>query len=451
MKQIKLVIYTSLYLVTLTIVVSSAIMTPRPFDTPFLGALRMIIVFFASVLLAKYTVYMFLSPWYGLMASRERELLTHFVRYYHPLVSVMIPAWNEEVGLLNTIKTLLGSTYKKLEIVVVNDGSTDGSDEMMRNFVAKYERTMSSVLPENRIRIVYHYQQNGGKGSALNTAIKLASGDILLSIDADCIVHEKAVESFVSAFRDPRVMAAVGNVKIGNTKTLVGTVQYLEYLFGFYFKKADSLLNTIYIIGGAAGAFRREVFETLGGYSTSNLTEDIELSVRIQEQGWKIVYCPDALVYTEGASTLNGLMKQRLRWKRGRFQTFIEHRRLFFSQRPQHNKILTCVVLPLAVFGDAQLGLEPLFLAILYVFSFVSGDFSAFLSGVIVVSLMFVIQAWDNREAHSMEYMLLAPIGWLLFYTATFVEVYALVKSLWLMFRKHELTWQKWQRKGIIE
>ena len=410
---------------------------------------RIVIVFFATVLLTKYTVYMFLCPWHSIIDSRERRLVNRFVKNYRPLVSVLIPAWNEEVGLSTTIKSLLASTYTNMEIVVVNDGSTDESHIMMLRFLEKYHRAMEGA--RDPIRIVYHYKENGGKGSALNTAIALSKGDILLSIDADCFVKETTVKAFVEAFRNPEVMAAVGNVKVGNTRTVVGTIQHLEYNFGFYFKKADSLLNTIYIIGGAAGAFRREVFQKLGGYSVKNITEDIELSVRIQQQGWRIVYCPDALVYTEGASSVYGLMKQRLRWKRGRFQTFWEHRKLFFSVRPEHNKLLTWIVLPLAVFGDVQLGFEPLFIIALYVFSLLSNDFSAFLSGIFVVSLMFGIQGWESRKEQSRTVMLLAPIGWCLFYLCTFVELYSLVQSVWLSARKKEVKWQRWQRKGVAD
>src|SRR5262249_22839207 len=146
----------------------------------------------------------------------------------------------------------------------------------------------------------------------------------------------------------------------------------------------DSLFNTIYIIGGAAGAFRREVFEYVGLYSHHNITEDIDLSVRIQEAGMKIVYAPDAVVYTEGASNFGGLLSQRLRWKRGRFQTFFEHHQLFFSKQEHHNKLLTWGVLPLALFGDLQLFFEVLFLVFLYIYSFLTHDFSSFVSGVIV-------------------------------------------------------------------
>jgi cellulose synthase/poly-beta-1,6-N-acetylglucosamine synthase-like glycosyltransferase len=210
-------------------------------------------------------------------------------------------------------------------------------------------------------------------------------------------------------------------------------------------------MNTIYIIGGAAGAFRHEVFQKIGGYNHKNITEDIELSVRIQAQGWKTVYVPDALIFTEGASTLQGLMKQRLRWKRGRFQTFWEHRYLFFSRDPKHNKLLTWFVLPLAFFGDIQLGFELLFIAILFAFSFISSDFSAFLSGVIVVSTMFAIQSWDCKEEHNKSFLFLAPIGWLLFYVSTFVELYALLKSIWMIICKKETKWQAWKRSGVAD
>jgi Glycosyltransferases, probably involved in cell wall biogenesis len=451
MKYTKLTVYIILYIFTIAIVISSIVLTPHPLDSPLIRVIRVVIVGFASVLLTKYTIYMVLAPWYSLFAKRDKKLVDHFVKDYRPLVSVMIPAWNESVGLRSTVKSLLSSTYKNLEIIVINDGSTDDSDALMRRFIDKYDKEMQNVPENQKISIVYYYQQNGGKGNALNTAIALSHGDILLSVDADCVVNQNCVAAFVEAFKDPRTMAAVGNVRIGNAKTLVGTIQYLEFLFSFYFKKSDSLLNTIYIIGGAAGAFRREVFDKLGGYNCANITEDIELSVRIQAQGWKIVYCPDALIFTEGASTLQGLMKQRLRWKRGRFQTFWEHRYLFFSLDPKHNKLLTWFVLPLAFFGDVQLGFELLFIAILFLFSFISSDFSAFLSGVIVVSMMFAIQSWDCKEEHNKSFLLLAPIGWLLFYVSTFVELYALIKSIWLIIRRKEAAWQRWQRSGAID
>lgn len=440
----KAFVYAFLYLVTGAIIGSAFVLNPtHSFNIPIL---RTIIIVFASVLLLKYFIYMFLSPWNDVVQYFKYS--SYKKTDYNPLVSVMIPAWNEEVGILTTIRSLLDSTYTNLEIVVINDGSTDNSDGIIRSFISDYNS--SDLYKTKGIELLYKYKKNEGKGEALNKAIKIANGDIIISIDADCVVMDTAIENFVKYFSDPEVMAAVGNVKIGNTKTVVGVVQSLEFIFSFYFKKADSLMNTIYIIGGAAGAFRKEVFERIGHYNPKNITEDIELSVRIQNAGMKIVYAPDALIYTEGATDVRGLMKQRLRWKRGRFQTFSEFKHLFFSLDSNHNKVLSWLVLPWAIFGEIQLSLELYFLAFLYVYSFLINDFSSFISGIIVVSSMFFVQIFfDDPKTRKFSFYMLSPIGWMLFYLATFVEYSALMRSIWGAVKKEEVKWQKWQRNGV--
>lgn len=447
----KITIYVALYVVTIGIISSLFFLTPNNHGD--FSDFRIFIIVFASVLLVKYFIYMFLSPWHDVaMKLKEREIARKKVNQKTPLVSVIIPAWNEEVGLLSTVKSLLKSTYRNMEIVVINDGSVDSSDSLMREFLLDYSAKAFEEPQVKQVRITYHYQQNGGKGRALNQGIQFAAGDIIFSIDADCVVAPEAIANMVKCFNDPQVMAAVGNVKIAGTKNILGVIQHLEFLFSFYFKKAEALLGTIYIIGGAAGAFRREVFEKIGVYDHANLTEDIELSVRIQNAGMKIAYASDAIIYTEGASTLPGLMKQRLRWKRGRFQVFYTHRHLFFSSKKHHNKLLTWITLPLAVFGDTQLFLEVIFLCFLYVYSFLTYDFSSFVSGIIVVSSMFFFQMFsDEKSTNRTAFYLLAPIAWLLFYVSTLVEYGALIKSLWGFFRKKEITWQKWQRTGCVE
>lgn len=351
---------------------------------------------------------------------------------------------------MTTVLALLKSTYKNLEIIVINNNSTDRTEQNVLRLIRQHEK--KTAKSSEKIDLVYLLETQQGKGHALNLGVARATGDIILSIDADCYVPPDSVANFVTHFRDPEVMAVVGNVKIGNTQTMLGIIQYLEFLFSFYFKKGDSLINSIYIIGGAAGAFRKEVFEKVGVYSTTNITEDIELSVRIQAAGMKIVYASDALVYTEGAADLQGLMKQRLRWKRGRFETFTEHRRMFFSTHKDHNKILSWIILPLAVFGEAQLFLELFFLLFLYVYSALTNDYSSFISGIIVVSSMFFIQVgFDDAKKIKKGLLLLAPIGWLLFYVSSFVEFQALIRSVWGHIRKKEVHWQKWQRKGVFD
>jgi poly-beta-1,6-N-acetyl-D-glucosamine synthase len=445
----KLLVYLLLYLVTGALIASVFLLTPEG-RTEF-PLLRAVIIGCASILLGKYFLYMLVSPWYDVLAlwrlSRKTE--GWYGPEYSPRVSVLIPAWNEENGVVTTARALLSSTYKNLEVLIINNASTDGTKKNVLKLVREHGRSRRGR--QRGIDLVYLEELTQGKGHALNRGIESATGDIILSIDADCYVPPDAVANFVKYFRDPSVMAAVGNVKIGNTRTILGVTQYLEFLFSFYFKKGDSVINSIYIIGGAAGAFRREVFEQVGRYSTTNITEDIELSVRIQDAGMKIVYAPDALVFTEGAMDIWGLMKQRLRWKRGRFETFVDHRHLFFSTKKKHNKLLSWVILPLAIFGEVQLFLELFFLAFLYAYSYLTSDYSSFISGIVVVSSMFAIQVlFDENKKKSWFLILLAPIGWLLFYVSTLVEFQALIRSTWGYVRGKELKWQKWERNGVF-
>jgi len=406
--------------------------------------LRNMIIVFASILLTKYTIYMFLGPWHDLKTKIIHK--RHFDNVeYNPLVSVMIPAWNEGVGVLGTVESIMQSSYRNVEIVLVNDGSTDNSDQKIREYLEEYAKT-----PDRDIAIQYVYQQNTGKGGALNRAVSQARGEILLSIDADCVVDKDAIKEFVEVFKDPEVYASVGNVKIGNKDNSVGIIQFLEFLFSFYFKRADAMLGSIYIIGGAAGAFRREIFEKLGGYSEGNITEDIELSVRIQDLGLKIEYASKALVYTEGASDIQSLKKQRLRWKKGRFQTFYQYKHMFFSRNPRHNKILTWIIMPLSMVQEVSLLLEIPFVILLFVLSMTNSDFTSYMSGILVVGMMFVVQMlFYEKSVRKISFLLLAPIGWMLFYVTTYVEVYALIKSIESFVFKKEVTWQRWERKGV--
>lgn len=450
---VKFCVYGSFYCITVFIIASLFIFAPNdPREFPLL---RACIIFFASTLLIKYCAYMIISPWYQVHLAyntyKNRKKVRGHVAPYNPFVSVLIPSWNEEFGIITTVEALLKSSYKNMELIVINNASTDNTTKKMYTLMSKYGNFRKKNPESPHIQLSYCTQNAQGKGHALNKGLERAKGEIIISIDADCYVPEKSIEKFVEHFRDPTVMAAVGNVKIGNTDTLIGVIQYLEFLFSFYFKKGDSLINSIYIIGGAAGAFRKEVFDITGNYNPTNITEDIDLSMLIQDAGMKIVYAEDALIYTEGANTIGGLIKQRLRWKRGRFQTFINRRNLFFSSQRKHPKILSWVILPYAVFGDLQLFLEFFFLIFLYIYSYITKDFSSFISGMLLISIMFFIQVlFEDHKKNWFKFILLAPIGWILFYIVTFVEFSALIKALWVHINKKEVVWQKWERSGVF-
>src|SRR6185369_6979153 len=207
-KTTKILFYIGLYIVTTLLVMSVFFWGSNEHDD--FPILRTFIILFASVLLVKYFLYMLVSPWYDVLIRKKKIDFKH--KEYTPLVSVIIPAWNEEVGLVGTVKTILQSTYRNVEIIVINDGSTDMSDYIMNAFLDDYD----AQHEPHKIPILYKYKKNEGKGRALNEGISLASGEIILSIDADCVVPPQTIGNFVEHFKDEKVMAAVGNVKIGN-------------------------------------------------------------------------------------------------------------------------------------------------------------------------------------------------------------------------------------------
>ncbi|MBY0310059.1 glycosyltransferase family 2 protein [Patescibacteria group bacterium] len=435
-----LIIYGAMYGLTIFIVTSMFLASPEVDEG--LKFIALIIAVFASTLITKYVkgfAFMVVGPWYDVWKYLDNR--TYAAKPH--TVSILIPAYNEEVGLLSTVKSVLMNDYPHIELIVVNDGSKDNSDTMMRDYVA------SVKLPRGK-KLLYFYKENGGKGRALNYALERATGDIIMSIDADCLLEKNTVRNFVRRFDNPTVMAAVGNVKVGNPDNPVTMLQKLEFQFTFYWKKAESVMGIIYIIGGAAGAFRREVFEKFGGYDVSTITEDIDLSVKIQSEGMNIVYADDAVVYTEGANTLKGLVKQRIRWKYGWLMTFANHTNMIFSRKKQHNKILCWFAIPLNYFTSALLFVEPWIILLLYIYCTLTQDYTPFITWIILESLPFFVHAlYDDRTLRKVSFFAIAPISWILFHISTYVEYRALIGSLGDIVRRREATWGTWTRTGV--
>ncbi|QQS19524.1 glycosyltransferase [Candidatus Saccharibacteria bacterium] len=372
------------------------------------------------------------------MKNRKQE--------FEPLVSLIIPAWNEEVGIINTVKSVISNTYPNIEIIVVNDGSTDTTHDIVTQFVKNFKRRKRN----DKKKIVYHSKKNEGKGVALNHAIERTKGEIIITMDADSIADQFMVERIVGYFEDPSIDAAVGNVKVAGEFGFINLLQRLEYLFGFYHKQAHSLLGAEYIYGGACAAFRKEtVFDKIGLFDTSSITEDIEMSMRTRANGHNAVYADDALCYTEGASTIMGLIKQRTRWKRGRFEAFGRYKKLFLSTKMHHNKWMTWFILPFALLAEIQLLFEPIGVTLLLIYSYITGDYSSLLLGALFMGIMYLVVGLMTEKAKNWWIVPLAPFTWMIFYILVWVEYMALLKSIASLIRAEGLTWQRWQRKGI--
>ncbi|HSX08175.1 MAG TPA: glycosyltransferase family 2 protein [Candidatus Saccharimonadales bacterium] len=420
---------------------------------------RNLTIFLATVMLIKYFVFLMLSAYFSVrekarrLRAFKREIKEYgVVKKYRPKVSVIIPAWNEEVGVLKTLKSVLANPYANLEVIVVNDGSTDRSREIVDAFIAEHRQQARRTGDRRVLRQLY--VKNGGKGRALNTGIQKSTGEIILTIDADSALAPDAIARLVEHFRDSTVSAAVGQVRIANVHgRLVGRIQQLEYLFGFYFKRAHCVMGAEYIYGGACAAFRRSAtFDYFGMFDEKNKTEDIEMSMRTKFHGLRSVYAEDVICYTEGAANYKGLITQRLRWKKGRFDTFLHYRRLFFSLERRHNKWLGWFILPFALLAEMQLILEPIGFTLLLTYSVVSGEFVSLGLSMLFVGISYIVVAlFDNKLTLRQRLSIIAlwPFTWPLFYIVVWIEFHALLRGAFMVLRGDALEWQKWEREGI--
>jgi cellulose synthase/poly-beta-1,6-N-acetylglucosamine synthase-like glycosyltransferase len=407
--------------------------------------LGIILTALSSPVMVKAFLFLILAPWHEIVVAKRKRTAAHMLQYT-PFVSVIIPAWNEEVGIVATLKTLLASSYRKMEIIVVNDGSTDNSDQVIRTFLAKYAQ--ATLGASDVISIAYLYKQNAGKAAALNTGIGASHGEVIVCIDADCLLTKDTILHFVLAMQDESIAAVCGNIKVGNRTTLLAQIQMVEYALSFYSRQTDALLNTLYVVSGAGGAYRREIFDRVGFYNT-NLRgggEDVDLSIRIQQAGMRITFAPRAVVYTEVPETLRGLLKQRKRWTRSRFDTFRRYPHFLLSRRREHNKLLTCFVLPLIAFNDWFYLLKMVLKLMLYGYCLLIHQYELLAMPLLITMVMSGIPLLMNKEYR--PYLFLAPIYWLLGFIPAFIEAYAIGAALWGILHRQEVQWQQWQRQG---
>ncbi|MCW2506055.1 MAG: polysaccharide deacetylase [Actinomycetia bacterium] len=231
-----------------------------------------------------------------------------------PAVSVVVPAYNEELGIGPAVRSLVASDYPELEVIVVDDGSTDG--------------TAAAVAAMNLPGVRLITQENAGKPGALNTGIAAARHDVLVLVDGDTVFEPDAMRALVAPLADARVGAVSGNTKVGNRKGLLGRWQHIEYVIGFNLdRRMFDVLQCMPTVPGAIGAFRRDVLEAIGGVSDDTLAEDTDLTMAVCRGGWRVVYAPDARAWTEAPATLGQLWRQRYRWCYGTMQAMWKHRR----------------------------------------------------------------------------------------------------------------------------
>ncbi|MEU4677483.1 bifunctional polysaccharide deacetylase/glycosyltransferase family 2 protein [Micromonospora sp. NPDC023737] len=228
-------------------------------------------------------------------------------------VSVIVPAYNEAANIAATVRSLVASHYPALEVIVVDDGSTDGTADIVERMRLRGVRVIR--------------QANAGKPAALNTGIRAARAGLLVLVDGDTVFQPDTVHRLVQGFADPTVGAISGNTKVANRRRLLGRWQHLEYVIGFNLdRRMYDVLQCMPTIPGAIGAFRREVLLAVGGVPGDTLAEDTDLTMKVLRAGWRVVYEEAAIAWTEAPSTLRQLWRQRYRWCYGTMQAMWKHR-----------------------------------------------------------------------------------------------------------------------------
>jgi cellulose synthase/poly-beta-1,6-N-acetylglucosamine synthase-like glycosyltransferase/peptidoglycan/xylan/chitin deacetylase (PgdA/CDA1 family) len=233
---------------------------------------------------------------------------------YAPPVSIVVPAYDEAVGIQRSVRSLAGGHYPgQREVIVVDDGSRDGTAELVE------------LLGLDGVRVIR--QANAGKAAALSRGIAAARHDVLVTVDADTIFEGDTLLELVQPLADPAVGAVAGNTKVGNRRGLLGRWQHIEYVMGFNLdRRLYDVLRCMPTVPGAIGAFRREAVVEAGGVSAATLAEDTDLTLAIGRAGWRVVYAERARAWTEAPASVGALWRQRYRWSYGTLQAVWKHR-----------------------------------------------------------------------------------------------------------------------------
>jgi biofilm PGA synthesis N-glycosyltransferase PgaC len=233
-----------------------------------------------------------------------------------PRVSIIIPCYNEEETAAETIRACAVQTWPDFEIIAVNDGSRDGT-------AAVLDRLAHEIAS---LRVV-HLAQNQGKAMALRAGAMVANGEILVCIDGDAILHPECVAWLVRRFEArPRLGAVTGNPRIRNRSSLLGLLQVGEFSATIgLIKRTQRLTGRVFTVSGVVVAFRLAALRDVGWWTPDNLTEDVDVTWKLQRRRWVVHFEPNALSYILMPETLRGLWKQRLRWAEGGAQTFLRY------------------------------------------------------------------------------------------------------------------------------
>jgi cellulose synthase/poly-beta-1,6-N-acetylglucosamine synthase-like glycosyltransferase/peptidoglycan/xylan/chitin deacetylase (PgdA/CDA1 family)/spore germination protein YaaH len=355
---------------------------------------------------------------------------------FRPPVSVIIAAYNEEKVIVRTIFSILRNGYDDLELIVVDDGSADGTLEVLRR----------NFGDNPQVRILS--QPNSGKSAALNNAIAHARQEILVAVDADTIFRAGAIGKLVRHFASPAVGAVSGNARVGNRKRWITRFQSIEYIYGFNLdRRALDLLNAITVVPGAVGAWRKEPIVKLGGFGGDTLAEDTDLTLKIRRAGYQIRYEQDAVAFTEAPEDTRGLAKQRFRWAFGTLQAAWKHRDALFV--PRYGALAFVALPSIWIFQVLLAALSP-FAEVAMIVALFAGNWPIVLAFYLG---FFVLEFLTGLLAYALEGVKPWDLSLLFFQRVYYRELmyYVVAKSLIYAVRGRVVGWGKLERRATVQ
>ena len=292
-----------------------------------LSAISIYLLIFLVILVVRYSVmilYSFMDHLEGMYKKDKPSVNLQQDDNALPLISLVVPAYNEGVVIQAAIRSLLLLDYPNYEILVIDDGSTDDT----------YEKALGVAREPHSIPIRVITKRNGGKAEALNTGMTAARGEFILNMDGDSKLSSNTLRACIRHFDNPKIGAVAGNVKVINRENMWSNIQALEYVEGLAMaRKAQSFLRIVNIIPGPLGMFRKTVLQQVGGYDHDTFAEDCDLTLKMLMRGWQIAYEPAAVAWVETPSQLLNLLKQRYRWTRGILQATNKHKASLWQPR----------------------------------------------------------------------------------------------------------------------
>lgn len=272
--------------------------------------------------------------WIGLYYRFRKKERKTFSLKNRPLVSVIIPVFNKAKYLRKTINSVIGMSYKNKEIIVVNDGSTDESADICREYEKK-----------GMIRFM-DFRKNRGKSHVLNDAVKASRGNYILSIDADSFVSKSTIDNMIRHFDDPEMGAVAGVVKVLKKKGPLNMLQMIEYLQQAFQRLVQGFFNAVLVLPGPISLYSKSAIKSVGGFDDATLVEDWDMTMKIHKKGYKIVSEKGASAETVAPKSVKKWWHQRIRWSRGGIQIARRHTDLHSYSK---NKALTRLIFPLHV------------------------------------------------------------------------------------------------------